>query len=126
MRLSVQRSQVLLDRVKKLGGRYVEPIGEVGERRKRGQAATVLEYRHEGDCATDFDRMAIDGLRLRIDMSVDEFAMTTLVDDGEQLMHQVMHDSRTYMTMESDDDAVFLLERLVFHEPGETKPGLRV
>lgn len=70
------------------------------------QAATVLEYRHEGDCATDFDRMAIDGLRLRIDMSVDEFAMTTLVDDGEQLMHQVMHDSRTYMTMESDDDAV--------------------
>ena len=50
--------------------------------------------------------MTIDGLRLRTDMSADGFAMTTLVDVGEQLMHQVMHDSRTYMTMESDDDAV--------------------
>jgi len=70
------------------------------------EAATVLAYRHEGACPTEFDRMTIDGLRLRTDMSVDGFAMTTLVDDGEQLMHQVMHDSRTYMTMESDDDAV--------------------
>lgn len=69
-------------------------------------AATVLEYRHEGDCATDFERMAIDGLRMRIDMRVEGMAMTSLVDDDEQLMHQVMHDSRTYMTMESDDDAV--------------------
>lgn len=69
-------------------------------------AATVLEYRHEGECATDFERMAIDGLRMRIDMSVEGIEMTSLVDDDEQLMHQVMHDSRTYMTMESDDDAV--------------------
>ena len=69
-------------------------------------AATVLEYRHEGECATDFDRIAIDGLHMRIDMRVDGVAMTSLIDDDEQLMHQVMHDSRTYMTMESDDDAV--------------------
>lgn len=69
-------------------------------------AATVLEYRHEGECATDFERMAIDGLRLRIDMRVEGIEMTSLVDDDEQLMHQVMHDARTYMTMESDDDAV--------------------
>ncbi|RYD14714.1 MAG: hypothetical protein EOP90_12250 [Lysobacteraceae bacterium] len=70
------------------------------------QAATVLEYRHEGECATEFERMAIDGLRLRIDMRVDGIEMTSLIDDEEQLMHQVMHDSRSYMTMESDDDAV--------------------
>lgn len=70
------------------------------------QAATLLEYRHEGDCATDFERMAIDGLRMRIDMRVEDVEMTSLIDDEEQLMHQVMHDSRTYMTMESDDDAV--------------------
>ena len=70
------------------------------------QSATVLEYRHEGECATEFQRMAIDGLRLRIDMRVDGIEMTSLVDDEEQLMHQVMHDSRSYMTMESDDDAV--------------------
>lgn len=69
-------------------------------------AATVLEYRHEGECATDFERMTIEGLRLRIDMRVEGIEMTSLVDDDEQLMHQVMHDSRTYMTMESDDDAV--------------------
>ena len=70
------------------------------------QSATVLEYRHEGECATEFERMANDGLRLRIDMRVDGIEMTSLVDDEEQLMHQVMHDSRSYMTMESDDDAV--------------------
>jgi hypothetical protein len=69
-------------------------------------AATVLEYRHEGDCATDFDRMAIEGLHMRIDMRVEEFEMTSLIDDEEQLMHQVMHETRTYTTMESDDDAV--------------------
>ena len=70
------------------------------------QAATLLEYRHEGECATEFERMAIDGLNLRIDMRVDGIEMTSLIDDEEQLMHQVMHDSRSYMTMESDDDAV--------------------
>jgi hypothetical protein len=69
-------------------------------------AATVLEYRREGECATDFERIAIDGLHMRIDMRMDGVDMTSLIDDDEQVMHQVMHDSRTYMTMESDDDAV--------------------
>lgn len=69
-------------------------------------AGTVVEYRHDGDCATDFDRMAIDGLRARIDMTVDGSAMTTIADDGEQLTTQLLHELRRYMTIESDDDAV--------------------
>lgn len=69
-------------------------------------AASVLEYTHDGECATDFERMAINGLHARIDMQMEDISMSTLFDDGEQLMHQLMHDTRTYMTMESDDDAV--------------------
>jgi hypothetical protein len=69
-------------------------------------SATLLEYRHEGACSTDFERMAISGLHARIDMGFEDGAMSTLFDDGEQLMHQLMHDTHTYMTMESDDDAV--------------------
>jgi len=70
------------------------------------QAATVLEYDVEGRCATDFTRMVFDGLDARIDSEAGGSAMTTLFDDGEQLMHVLMHDSRNVMTMESDDDAV--------------------
>ena len=69
-------------------------------------AGTVIEYRHEGDCPTDFDRMTISGLRARIDMHVDGTPMSTIADDGEQLMTQVLHELGTYMTMESDDDAI--------------------
>jgi|GEM_PF-1108904 len=69
-------------------------------------AATVLEYAQDGECAGDFERMALDGLRARIDIGVDGASMSTLFDDDEQLMHQLMHDTRTYMTLESDDDAV--------------------
>jgi len=69
-------------------------------------AATVLEYTHDGECATDFERMAISGLHARIDMRVEDLSMSTLFDDGEQLMYQLLHDTRTYLSMESDDDAV--------------------
>ncbi len=69
-------------------------------------AATVLEYTRDGECATEFERMAISGLHARIDMRVEGMSMSTLFDDDEQVMHQLMHDTRTYMTMESDDDAV--------------------
>jgi len=69
-------------------------------------AATVLEYTHERDCATDFERMTISGLHARIDVRMDGISLSTLFDDDEQLMHQLMHDTRTYLTMESDDDAV--------------------
>jgi hypothetical protein len=69
-------------------------------------AATLLEYERQGDCATEFERMLIDGARARIDMRVDGTELSTLFDDGEQIMHQLMHDTRTYLTMESDDDAV--------------------
>lgn len=69
------------------------------------QAGTVVDYRRDGDCATDFDRMAIDGLRARIDMTIDGSAMSTIADDGEQLTTQLLHELRHYMTMESDDDA---------------------
>lgn len=68
-------------------------------------AGTILEYRRDGDCATDFDRMAIDGLRARIDLTVDGSAMSTIADDGEQLTTQLLHEFGSYMTMESDDDA---------------------
>lgn len=70
------------------------------------QAGTVVEYRRDGDCATDFDRVTIDGLRARIDMTIDGSAMSTIADDGEQLTTQLLHELRRYMTMESDDDAV--------------------
>lgn len=70
------------------------------------EAGTILEYTHDGDCATEFERMAISGLHARIDMRVEGMSMSTLFDDDEQLMHQLMHDTHTYMTMESDDDAV--------------------
>lgn len=69
-------------------------------------AATVLEYAHDGDCATEFERMAIDGLRARVDMRMEGMPMSTLFDDGEQIMRQLMHETRTYMTVESDDDAI--------------------
>lgn len=69
-------------------------------------AGTVLEYAHDGECATDFERMSISGLHARIDMRVEDLSMSILFDDGEQLMYQLLHDMRTYMTMESDDDAV--------------------
>jgi len=69
-------------------------------------AATVLEYDVEGRCETDFTRMVFDGLHARIDSAAGGSAMTTLFDDGEQLMHMLMHDSRNVMTMESDDDAI--------------------
>ena len=69
-------------------------------------AATLLEYTHEGSCATDFERMALSGLHARIDMDVEGSTMSTLFDDGEQLMYQLMHDTRNYMTLESDDDGV--------------------
>ncbi|HUD40424.1 MAG TPA: hypothetical protein VMR06_00320 [Dokdonella sp.] len=70
------------------------------------QAGTVVEYRRDGDCATDFDRMAIDGLRARIDLTIDGSALSTIADDGEQLTTQLLHELRRYMTMESDDDAI--------------------
>lgn len=70
------------------------------------QAGTVVEYGRDGDCATEFDRMAIDGLRARIDMTIDGSAMSTIADDGEQQTTQLLHELRRYMTMESDDDAV--------------------
>jgi hypothetical protein len=69
-------------------------------------AATLLEYTREGPCPTEFERMALDGLQARIDIDVDGSSMSTLFDDDEQLMHQLMHDTRDYMTLESDDDAV--------------------
>lgn len=69
-------------------------------------AGTLLEYTHEGPCTTEFERMALSGLQARIDMDVDGSSMSTLFDDDEQLMHQLMHDTRSYMTLESDDDAV--------------------
>jgi hypothetical protein len=70
------------------------------------QAATVLEYEVEGRCATDFTRMAFDGLQARIDNDMDGSRMSTLFDDSEQMMYLLMHDSRQFMAMESDDDAV--------------------
>lgn len=69
-------------------------------------AATVLEYTHEGRCETDFERMAFDGLNARIDSGMGGSRMSTIFDDGEQLMYLLMHDSKQTMTMESDDDAV--------------------
>jgi len=70
------------------------------------EAGTILEYTHDGECATEFERMAISGLHARIDMQVEDMSMSTLFDDDEQLMYQLMHDTRSYMTLESDDDAV--------------------
>ena len=70
------------------------------------QAATVLEYDHQGRCDTDFDRMVFDGLNARIDNRAGGGDMSTIFDDGEQLMYLLMHDSKQTMTMESDDDAV--------------------
>ncbi|MBB5208457.1 hypothetical protein [Chiayiivirga flava] len=69
-------------------------------------AATVLEYDTTGTCATEFDRMRFDGLYARIDQTMQDTRMSTIFDDGEQLMHMLMHDSRNVMTMESDDDAI--------------------
>lgn len=71
-------------------------------------AATTLEYVRDGQCPTEFERMTIDGLHARIDLRVEDMSMSTLFDDGEQIMYQLLHDARTYMTMESDDDAVDL------------------
>lgn len=70
------------------------------------QAATVLEYTAEGACETDFRRMVFDGLQARVDNSAAGGNMSTVFDDGEQLMYLLMHDTRQVMTMESDDDAV--------------------
>jgi hypothetical protein len=70
------------------------------------QAATVLEYERQGRCQTDFDRMAFDGLYARVDNTNGGGDMSTIFDDGEQMMYLLMHDSRQTMTMESDDDAV--------------------
>lgn len=70
------------------------------------QAATVLEYAREGTCETDFERMVFDGLNARVDTGMGGAHMSTIFDDGEQLMHVLMHDSRQTMTMESDDDAI--------------------
>lgn len=69
-------------------------------------AGTVLEYEISGECAMEFDRMSLDGLHARIDMTIDGMRMSTIFDDEEQLMHQLMHDTKNRMTLESDDDAV--------------------
>jgi len=45
---SVQRSQVVLDRVKQVRRRHAEPTGKVGERGERRQAAAVLDGADEG------------------------------------------------------------------------------
>lgn len=70
------------------------------------RAATVLEYERQGACETDFDRMVFDGLNARIDNTAGGGNMSTIFDDGEQLMYLLMHDSKESMTMESDDDAI--------------------
>jgi hypothetical protein len=70
------------------------------------QAATVLEYDRQGRCETDFDRMVFDGLHARIDTAAGGSDMSTIFDDGEQLMYLLMHDGRQMMTLESDDDAI--------------------
>jgi hypothetical protein len=69
-------------------------------------AGYVLEYEVVGECAVEFDRMQIEGLHARIDMTVDGMRLSTLYDDEEQLVHQLMHETRMRMTLESDDDAV--------------------
>ena len=69
-------------------------------------AATVLRYDVEGACEADFSRMVFDGLQARVDNSAANGNVSTIFDDGEQLMTLLMHDSKQTMVMESDDDAV--------------------
>ena len=69
-------------------------------------AATVLDYDVEGECGTDFDTMTFDGLQARVDATHGGESTSTIFDDEEQMMYFVMHGSRSFMTMESDDDAV--------------------
>ena len=70
------------------------------------RAATVLEYEVEGECNTEFDRMVFDGLYARVDATSGGYENTTIFDDGEQMMYFISHESRTVMSIESDDDAV--------------------
>lgn len=69
-------------------------------------AATVLEYVVDGRCATEFDRMVFDGLHARVDNDDAGQSMSTIFDDGEQIMTMLMHETKQTMVMESDDDAV--------------------
>lgn len=70
-------------------------------------ADNTLQYKSEGGCAGDFDRVQLKALFLRVDAG-GETGSSMIYDHGEKLAYFIDHRTHSFMQTEMDEDAVDL------------------